>query len=104
MHRNYGDGFGHQLSDIAAAIVYHLLNKNQMCILGIVYYDGDHNQFDHGCKSCPGIYNTLSRQWPGIDATFTNKTINKFDSNRLWRGVARAGGEKRYSYVFMSPL
>mmetsp|Transcript_18946 Transcript_18946/g.46927 ORF Transcript_18946/g.46927 Transcript_18946/m.46927 type:complete len:462 (+) Transcript_18946:103-1488(+) len=103
VHHNYGDGFGHQLADIAAAMVLHLLNRDQLCFLGIEYYEGDYKQFDHECtSSCQRVYNTLSRQWPGIDYSTiakTNRTIHKFDSTNIWEAILAVGGERKYRHV-----
>lgn len=99
VHHNYGDGFGHQLCDIAAAMVYHLLNRDRSCYLGILYDEGPHGQFGHGCHSCPRVYNTFNRQWPGIDQAIPNLPIKKLGSTSLWNGVLEAGGEEKFDHI-----
>mmetsp|Transcript_43722 Transcript_43722/g.105453 ORF Transcript_43722/g.105453 Transcript_43722/m.105453 type:complete len:272 (+) Transcript_43722:364-1179(+) len=80
-------------------MVLHLLNRNQSCYLGVLYDEGPHKQFDHGCNSCTRVYNAFNRQWPGIVQAIPNVTVEKFDSTKIWKGVLHAGGEKKYSYV-----
>lgn len=82
-------------------MVYHMVNENiesqeQMCYLGIVYYGDEMNQFDHGCKCCSIVYNTLNRLWPGVQHAIgtPGASIEKFNTSRLWEGVLQTCGEK----------
>jgi len=97
IHDNYGDGFGHQLMDIASGMVYHFLNDKNICYLAREPYptdfilpEGEYRDknippIGHDCWSCIDMYNELHRQWPNEKDSVPGIPITRFGN--YWNNI-----------------
>lgn len=93
VHDNVGDGFGHQLLDLASLMVYHLVNSEEMCYLGRLYDPDKDGQFGHGCKTCIELYNQINGAWPGLETASAGVPVEPVAD--LWRRVLNECEEPR---------
>eukprot|EP01068_Selenidium_serpulae_P019244 Selendium_serpulae@DN6516_c2_g6_i1.p1 len=65
-HANWGDGFGHQLTDIFSLMVYHLVNDEGACFVANrkYRYFFPYPPIGHNCKTCVYMFNQLMGGWP----------------------------------------
>ena len=88
MHDNFGDGFGHQLLDVASGMVFHFVNNRGGCYKGREAYKTP-EAIGHGCVTCQEVYNGLHEKWASqiLAESELNDTLPVKKFSNLWGWV-----------------